>query len=267
MSLASEYRLEIKYQDPRDLVPYIRNPRKITEGDVDRVAALITEFGFLGVILVKGKQVVDGHLRRLGAIKLDKTEVPTADVSHLSDAQIKALRIAMNKSAEWVDWDTDLLKLEFEELRVAGVDLELTGWTLPEIDALALPSPQGEGDGQGGEGGGPGSGQPEDKGSLLKLTEVVIGEPKTAVQLHEVWRLGIHALACACPHEDWQLWTTLLRHPDDLFIPYPGPWVALGEKAKTRTLVLVQPDTFIAGHIIDRWAEINGRQSVERINP
>jgi hypothetical protein len=36
--------------------------------------------------------------------------------------------LAVNKSAEWADWDLELVLVELEELTLAGVDLELIGF-------------------------------------------------------------------------------------------------------------------------------------------
>ena len=265
----AEVELKISYANPADLIEYVRNPRKIMPSDVDQMAALLTEFGWTAPILVRdGGKIVDGHLRRRAAIKLGTPQVPVADVSHLNDAQIKALRLAMNRSGQMVEWDEELLKLELEELKGLDFNLTLTAFDLGEIknlfDTGSLAGTAGESGGEGGEGGGDGD---RSSGDLLKLTEIAIGPPKTSVNVHDVWRIGHHALVCACPHEDWQMWVQFLKHPDDLFVPYPGIWVPLGVKAKERALVMVQPSTFIAGHIIDRWREINGDETIERLQP
>lgn len=265
----AEVELKISYVNPADLIEYVRNPRKIMPSDVDQMAALLTEFGWTAPILVRdGGRIVDGHLRRRAAVKLGHERVPVADVSHLSEAQIKALRLAMNRSGQLVEWDEELLKLELEELQGLNFDLKLTAFDLGEVKnlfetgSLAGTAAETGGEGDGGDGDGERS-----SGDLLKLTEIAIGPPKTTVSVHEVWRLGHHALVCACPHEDWQMWVHLLKHPDDLFVPYPGIWVPLGLKAKERTLVMVQPSMFICGHMIDRWREINGEDTIERVHP
>lgn len=117
-------------------VEYIRNPRK-NDHAVDKVAAAIREFGFRVPICAKSDgTVVDGHLRLKAAKKLGLTEIPVILADDMSEAQIKAFRLSVNKVAELADWDNELLALEFDELREMGFDLTLTGFEPDEIGAL-----------------------------------------------------------------------------------------------------------------------------------
>ena len=121
-------------------IEYARNPRK-NDHAVDKVAAAIREFGFRVPICAKSDgTVVDGHLRLKAAKKLGLAEVPVILADDLSDAQIKAFRLSVNKVAELADWDNDLLALEFDELREMGFDLTLTGFEPDEIGGLDTPN-------------------------------------------------------------------------------------------------------------------------------
>ena len=125
-------------------IPYCRNPRKNDE-QVDRMASAIREFGFRIPIVAKSDgSVVDGHLRLKAAQKLGLKEVPVALADELTDAQVKAFRILANKSANWAEWDTDLLKLELEDLQELDFNLELTGFDAEELGDIWL-------DGDGGQ--------------------------------------------------------------------------------------------------------------------
>ena len=118
------------------LIEYARNPRK-NDHAVDRVAAAIREFGFRVPVVAKSDgTVVDGHLRLKAAKKLGLTEVPVVLADDMTDLQIKAFRLSVNKMAELAEWDEDMLKIELEELSELGFDLELTGFTDEEILAL-----------------------------------------------------------------------------------------------------------------------------------
>jgi DNA modification methylase len=118
------------------LVFYARNPRK-NDHAVDKVAAAIREFGFRVPICAKSDgTVVDGHLRLKAAKKLGLTEVPVVLADDMSEAQIKAFRLSVNKMAELAEWDTELLALEFGDLDEMGFDLSLTGFEADEIGAL-----------------------------------------------------------------------------------------------------------------------------------
>ena len=126
-----------------DLIEYARNPRK-NDHAVDKVAAAIREFGFRVPILAKSdKTVVDGHLRLKASKKLGLDTVPVLLCDDMTDAQIKAFRISVNRVAEFAEWDDEMLRVELDELGDLGFDLELTGFTLDEIDALE-PDPEPE---------------------------------------------------------------------------------------------------------------------------
>ena len=126
------------------LIPYARNPRRNDE-QVDRMASAIREFGFRIPIVAKSDgSVVDGHLRLKAAQKLGLTEVPVALADELTEAQVKAFRILANKSANWAEWEPDLLKLELQELQELDFNLELTGFDAEELGDIWL-------DGDGGD--------------------------------------------------------------------------------------------------------------------
>ncbi len=114
----------------------MRNPRK-NDHAVDRVAAAIREFGFRVPVVAKSDgTVVDGHLRLKAAKKLGLTEVPVVLADDMTDLQIKAFRLSVNKMAELAEWDDELLAIEFAEIAELGFDLELTGFSLDEIASI-----------------------------------------------------------------------------------------------------------------------------------
>jgi DNA modification methylase len=118
------------------LIEYARNPRK-NDHAVDRVAAAIREFGFRVPIVAKSDGlVVDGHLRLKAAKKLGLAEVPVILADDMTDAQVKAFRLSVNKVAELAEWDDELLGLEFDDLREMGFDLTPIGFDPDEIAAL-----------------------------------------------------------------------------------------------------------------------------------
>lgn len=120
------------------LVPYARNPRK-NEHAIERMASAIREFGFRVPIIAKSDgTIVDGHLRFKAAKKLGLQEIPVLLADDMTEAQIKAFRLSVNKMAELADWDVDLLKLELEELQEMKVDLDLDsiGFDKDELASL-----------------------------------------------------------------------------------------------------------------------------------
>jgi len=119
-------------------IEYARNPRK-NDHAVDRMAAAIREFGFRVPILAKSdKTVVDGHLRLKAAKKLGLEEVPVLLCDDMTDIQVRAFRLSVNKVSEFADWDDEMLRVELDELGKDGFDLELTGFSLDEVRALSL---------------------------------------------------------------------------------------------------------------------------------
>jgi DNA modification methylase len=128
--------MEIKSFKIENLIEYARNPRK-NDAVVDRMVSCIKEFGFRIPIVAKSDgSVVDGHLRLKAAKKLGMTEVPVVIADDLTDAQIKAFRLIANQSANWAEWDDELLKLELEDLKNLNFDLDLTGFDLSEVERL-----------------------------------------------------------------------------------------------------------------------------------
>lgn len=120
------------------IIPYANNPRK-NGAAVDKVAASIKEYGFkVPIIINKENVIVAGHTRLLAAKKLGLENVPCVIADDLSPAQIKAYRIADNKTAEFAEWDEELLKIELKGLSELEFNLDLTGFDKSEIDKLLV---------------------------------------------------------------------------------------------------------------------------------
>jgi hypothetical protein len=129
-------RLAIDHWPIERLIPYARNPRR-NDHVVDRMAAAIAEFGFrLPVLARSDGTLIDGHLRLKAAQSLGLTHVPVVLADDLSQAQIKAFRLLVNRSASWAEWDEDLLGLELLDLQALDYDLGLTGFDDAELQRL-----------------------------------------------------------------------------------------------------------------------------------
>ncbi len=125
--------MQIQNIPTENLVEYARNPRK-NDAVVDKMVSCIKEFGFRIPIVAKSDgTIVDGHLRLKAARKMGLKEVPVVNADDLTEAQIKAFRLVANQSANWAEWDEELLKLEFKDLEDLNYDLELTGFDLEDI--------------------------------------------------------------------------------------------------------------------------------------
>ena len=120
--------MNIEFIDLKEIKPYPNNPR-INDKAVDRVASSINEFGFNSPIVVdKDLMIINGHTRYKASQKMNLEKVPVIVVDNLTDEQIKAYRIADNKTAEYSEWDYEKLIQEIQELSEANYDLELTGF-------------------------------------------------------------------------------------------------------------------------------------------
>ena len=155
------------------LIPYARNPRK-NDAVVDQMVASIREFGFKIPVLAKSDgSVIDGHLRLKAAQRLGMEAVPTILCDEWTEAQVKAFRLLVNRSANWAEWDEELLKLELADLKAWNYNLELTGFDSKEVEELLRPTFDDEAE------------------------NAVIEPPENPItQPGDVWILGQHRLLC-----------------------------------------------------------------------
>ena len=128
--------MKVELLELKKLVPYARNPR-ITAHAVDKVAASIKEFGFRQPIVVDNEMVIiAGHVRYLASQKLELKKVPVHVADGLSAEQVKAYRIADNRTGEEAQWDNEMLALEIGELEAANFDKSLLGFEVSELEQL-----------------------------------------------------------------------------------------------------------------------------------
>ena len=122
------------------LIPYARNSRTHSDAQVAQIAASIKEFGFTNPVLIdETGSIIAGHGRVMAARKLAFADVPSIRLTHLTDAQKKAYVIADNKLALNAGWDDEMLAVELTDLKDMGFDLDLTGFSTDEIEALLAP--------------------------------------------------------------------------------------------------------------------------------
>src|SRR5262245_58214073 len=101
--------MKVQLRNIWEIKPYAQNPR-INDHAVAAVANSIREFGFRQAIVVDEEDVIIvGHTRYKAALKLGLQKVPIHVATGLTPAQVKAYRLADNKTAELADWDDDRL--------------------------------------------------------------------------------------------------------------------------------------------------------------
>lgn len=112
------------------LIPYERNPRK-NENAVPYVANSIKEFGFkVPIVIDKDDVIVAGHTRLLAAKQLGMETVPCIVADDLTEEQLKAFRLADNKTGEIAVWDFDMLDEELND--IFNVDMHDFGFDIAE---------------------------------------------------------------------------------------------------------------------------------------
>jgi DNA modification methylase len=132
----------IEYIPLGSLKPDPRNPRTHSKNQVQQIADSIGNSGYFNPILVEEDSVIIcGHGRYRAAQLQGRETVPVIRLGGLTAAAKRALRIADNKIATNAGWDVELLRVELEEIQAEGLNLELTGFAMGEIDTILAESP------------------------------------------------------------------------------------------------------------------------------
>lgn len=112
--------MKVENWDISKVKPYAKNPRK-NDGAVEATANSIKEFGWQQPIVVDSDGVVIvGHTRLKAAKKLKLKQVPVTVAENLTDEQVKAYRLADNKTSDLAEWENDLLQQE-----LAGISMDM----------------------------------------------------------------------------------------------------------------------------------------------
>ena len=131
----TKLRPSIRMRPVTTLTPYTGNARTHSRRQIKQIADSITRFGFTNPVLIDDAgEIIAGHGRVAAAKLLGLSEVPTIALWHLSPEERRAYVLADNKLAENAGWDREILAIELQGLLEVGFDLELTGFSLAEID-------------------------------------------------------------------------------------------------------------------------------------
>ena len=159
--------MKIENVNTEKIKPYEKNAKKHPKEQVEHIANSIREFGFQQpVVIDENNVVVIGHGRLEAAKSLEIKEVPCVRAENLTQEQIKALRLAYNKTNE-SEWDFDLLNEELDE--ILDLDMSDFGFELNFDETEETQDIQ------------------EDE-----LPEDV----ETRCKLGDLWQLGSHKLIC-----------------------------------------------------------------------
>ncbi len=131
--------LEVRMVPVSAIRPARYNPRKDLspeDEEYQRIARSLDEFGLVEPLVwneVTGN-LVGGHQRLKVLLARGATEVPCAVVRIEDEAREQALNLALNKVSG--AWDLPKLKDLLEELDTGAFDLEITGFSLDEVERL-----------------------------------------------------------------------------------------------------------------------------------
>jgi DNA modification methylase len=159
-----------------DLKPNLKNPRTHGDKQIQLIASSFTRFGFVIPIVIDDQsQIAAGHAKWEAAKLRGLTEIPTIRVSFLTEADRRAFALAENRLAELGGWDQELLADELNWLFEQDYDIDITGFTLADMDFSIGSAEQ--------------AAEPE---------HVELPNPDaTAIsQLGDLWLIGPHRLYC-----------------------------------------------------------------------
>lgn len=131
--------LQIVYMPLETLVPYAKNSRTHSDGQVAQIAASIREFGWTNPVLIDELgTILAGHGRVMAARKLGEAQAPCIVLAGLTEAQRAAYVIADNKLALNAGWDDAMLAAELQRLTELDYDTSLLGFTGAELAPLGV---------------------------------------------------------------------------------------------------------------------------------
>ena len=171
--------VQIEHVATADLIPYARNARTHSEGQVAQIAGSIQEFGFTNPVLIDSTNgIIAGHGRVMAAQKLGLQSVPCIRLGHLSEVQKRAYILADNRIALNSGWDDAMLEVELAELHADEYDLGLLGFDADELAKFM------------------GYDMPTE--TPVEVTEDEVPEPPAdpITKPGDLWILGEHRLLC-----------------------------------------------------------------------
>ena len=160
--------------------PYAGNARTHSKKQLRQIATSIGRFGFTNPVLIsENGEILAGHGRVEAAKSLGWKMVPAIALAHLSEAERRAYVIADNKLALNAGWDREILAIELQALVDLEFDVELTGFSLAEIDLVLDEA---------------GEANPDGGDVADDIVPAVQGAAVT--RMGDIWSLGRHRLLC-----------------------------------------------------------------------
>lgn len=191
-----------------EIRPYENNPRDNSKA-IDAVAASIREFGFkVPIVIDKNGVIVAGHTRYEASKKLGLEEVPCVIADDLTDEQVKAFRLADNKTAELASWNPELLEVEMSAIE--SIDMTEFGFIEPE------------------------------KAEAVEDDFDIKPPEEPTAQRGEIWQLGAHRVMCGDSTDVSDVKKLLGGVQADLYLTDP-PY-NIGYEGKTKKKLTIEND-------------------------
>jgi DNA modification methylase len=187
------------------LRPYARNARKHSREQLRQIAASIERFGFTNPVLISDdNQILCGHGRVEAAKLLNFESVPTLRLSHLNETERRAYILADNKLAQNAGWDREILAIELQGLIDLDFDVEVTGFSLAEVDLVLEEAARSDSDG---------ATQSED--------EIPPVEDSAVTRPGDLWFVGRHRVLCGDARDQEAYGLLLAKERADLIFTDP----------------------------------------------
>ena len=155
--------------------------RTHSKAQVKQLAAAIERYGFnVPIVIDETNRILAGHGRLAAARQLGMEAAPCIRIGAMSEADKKAYVIADNRIAEKAGWNRTLLAEELSFLVGESFEIELTGFSVHEVDVILADAEAAKPEGS----------DPEADAA----PEVSPGPPVT--RRGDVWALGRHRLIC-----------------------------------------------------------------------
>jgi len=174
--------LKIEYIPLSQIREYGKNAKLHPDKQLQQLAISYKRFGFNNPILIdEVDEIIAGHGRKAAAELAGMDVVPVIRLSHLSEAQKRAYRLADNKISEMGGWDTEMLKLELAEIEVICEDFDITdtGFDTLEIDSMSAP-------------------EKADKEKVDEKANAVpfVPDDEIVTDRGDIWQIGKHRIIC-----------------------------------------------------------------------
>lgn len=211
---------ELKNIEISKLKPYENNAKIHGRTQIDLLKKSIEEFGFVSPCLIDADyNLIAGHGRVTAAKEMGMTEVPCLFIEGLTETQRRAYILADNKMTELGEWDEDILTKELESLKDIGFDINLTGFSIDDIDIGDIDFTD-----------------IDQKWNEDNPNGYLGGESRN-IRKGQVWKLGNHRLMCGDSTKTEDVLKLMGGETADLFLTDPPYNVDYAGKNETLNLI------------------------------